>query len=299
MEKIKVYHYDAFATEPGMGNPAGIVLGGDKLTEQQMQAVAKAVGFNESAFPVSSEKADLRIRFFSPGKEMELCGHATVATLYAMKTRGLLGDKEELTVETKAGILPVWIREDADGRTWITMRQAEPQFQPFEGDREKLAPVIGLSAEDLDSALPVLYGSTGTWTLIVPVTGLEACKRMKPDNQKFPQVLRQMPGASIHPMCLEVNDPMVQMHGRHFSSPTAGTVEDPVTGTASGVMGAYYARYIRKEWADDQEYLVEQGQEIGRDGRVKIRVYGQQDRPVVEMSGTAVFVKVFEVEYER
>jgi len=299
MEMIKVYHYDAFATEPGMGNPAGIVLEGDVLTEQQMQAVAKAVGFNESAFPVSSEKADLRIRFFSPGKEMELCGHATVATLYAMKTRGLLGEKEELTIETKAGILPVWIREDADGRTWITMRQAEPQFQPFEGDREKLAQVIGLSAEDLDGALPVLYGSTGTWTLIVPVTGLEACKRMKPDNQSFPQVMTQMPGASIHPMCLEVNDPTVQMHGRHFSSPTSGTVEDPVTGTASGVMGAYYARYIRKEWADDQEYLVEQGQEIGRDGRVKIRVYGREDRPAVEMSGTAVFVKEFEVEYER
>lgn len=296
MDPIKVYHYDAFASRPGMGNPAGIVLDGDRLTEEEMQRVALLVGYNETAFPVASDKADLRIRFFSPGKEMDLCGHATVATIYALKTRGLLGDKEELTIETRAGVLPVWVREEHGG-IWITMRQAAPQFMDFEGSGEELAQAIGLSQQDLDGALPIVYGSTGTWTLLVPVRGLEAFKRMRPDNQRFPQILKKLPGASVHPLCLEVYDPGAQMHGRHFSSPTSGTVEDPVTGTASGVMGAYYARYIQKDVNGAQEYLVEQGQEIGRDGRVKVRVSGTPELPTVEIAGTAVYVKEFDLEY--
>ncbi len=296
MSTIKVYHYDAFASNPGMGNPAGIVLDGDKLTEEEMQRIALMVGYNETAFPVSSTKADLRIRFFSPGKEMDLCGHATVATIYALKTRGLLGDKEELTIETRAGTLPVWVKEEG-GQVWITMRQAAPQFMDFEGSKAELAQSMGLSEEDLDDTFPIVYGSTGTWTLIVPVRGLEPFRRMKPENQRFPQILTKMPGASLHPMCLETMDPAAQMHGRHFSSPTSGTVEDPVTGTASGVMGAYYARYIQQGVDGVQEYLVEQGQEIGRDGRVKVRVSGPSELPAVEISGTAVYVKEFEVDY--
>ena len=58
-----------------------------------MQEVAKKVGFNETAFPLKSDKADLRIRYFTPGHEINLCGHATMATIYALTTKGLLGDK--------------------------------------------------------------------------------------------------------------------------------------------------------------------------------------------------------------
>ncbi|GIM47307.1 hypothetical protein DNHGIG_28560 [Collibacillus ludicampi] len=63
MKAETVYHYDAFSSIPNMGNPAEVVLDGADLTEKQMQEVAEKVGFNETAFVLKSENADLRIRF--------------------------------------------------------------------------------------------------------------------------------------------------------------------------------------------------------------------------------------------
>ncbi len=105
MKTINVFHYDAFTNKPSMGNPAGIVLNADGLTEEEMQRIAEKVGFNETSLVLSSEIADIRMRFFTPGFEMDLCGHGTVATIFALRERGLLEEKNNLTIETKAGIL--------------------------------------------------------------------------------------------------------------------------------------------------------------------------------------------------
>jgi PhzF family phenazine biosynthesis protein len=290
VKKIKVYHYDAFSNIPNMGNPAGVVFDGEPLSEEQMREVAEKVGFNETAFPLKSNKADLRIRFFTPGHEINLCGHATMATLFALKTKGLLGDKANLTIETRAGVLPIEFTSN-DG-FYITMRQAVPQFQEFNGSLKELARSMGIEESDIETELPTLYGSTGTWTLLIPIKNLAAFKRMKPDNKLFPNVLREMPRASIHPFCLETYDPNAHMHARHFSSPFSGTIEDPVTGTASGVMGAYYARYIDKQ-ATSLNLLIEQGHEIGRDGRIRVSV--TENGNVVEVTGNAVYVNEFDV----
>ena len=78
------------------------------------------------------------------------------------------------------------------------------------------------------------------------------------------------------------------MHGRHFSASHSGTIEDPVTGTASGVMGAYYISYI--EPSDQTEILIEQGNEIGRKGTV--RVYAEKKNSVINVNicGKAVYM---------
>ncbi|GGI45145.1 isomerase [Paenibacillus marchantiophytorum] len=293
MRTIKVYHYDAFSRIPNMGNSAGVVLNGDHLTEEQMQQIAAKVGFNETAFPMKSEKADWRIRFFTPGHEINLCGHATMATIYALQTRGLLGDQTSLTIETKAGILPIRLAITED--IAITMRQAAPEFREFQGSLEKLAHSMGIEGEDIEQDLPTLYGSTGAWTLLIPIKKLAAFRRMKPDNKRFPSILKEMPRASIHPFCLETYDSNAHMHARHFSSPFSGTVEDPVTGTASGVMGAYYTRYMNKNADTSVELIIEQGQEIERDGRVGVKAIHPD---VIEVTGNAVYVSEFEVSIE-
>ncbi|MFB5677398.1 PhzF family phenazine biosynthesis protein [Paenibacillus terreus] len=291
MKTIQVCHYDAFSNVPNKGNPAGVVLDGENLNDEQMREVAEKVGFNETAFPLASDKADLRLRYFTPGHEINLCGHATIASIYALKTKGLLGDKTDLTIETKAGILPVKIAAMEKNQLYITMRQAAPEFREFKGSLPALAHSMGIEKEDMETDLPTLYGSTGTWTLLVPIKSLAACKRMKPDNKRFPDILQEMPRASVHPFCLETYDADAHMHARHFSSPFSGTVEDPVTGTASGVMGAYYARYIAQKPAAPLNLLIEQGQEIQRDGRVRVAVHGE----TIEITGNAVHVKDFEV----
>ncbi|MGX7630411.1 PhzF family phenazine biosynthesis isomerase [Bacillus thuringiensis] len=297
MKTINVFHYDAFTNKPNMGNPAGIVLEADGLTEEEMQRIAEKVGFNETSSVLPSEVADIRMRYFTPGFEMDLCGHGTVATIFALRERGLLEEKKNLTIEAKAGILPIQIGVNENGETFIKMRQAAPQFKEFTGSKEELAHSIGLVVNDLDVSLPIVYGSTGNWTVIVPIKNLDACERMKPNNEMFPSVLKEVPNASIHPICLETYDELAQMHGRHFSSAYAGTIEDPVTGTASGVMGAYYAMYLEKDFDHEMELIVEQGQEIHKDGRVTVyvtKVEGNANLQI-DIAGTAVYVKEFEV----
>jgi len=295
MKSVNVYHYDAFSKEPNKGNPAGVVLNGEDLTDEQMQEIAFKVGFNETAFPVTSAIADIRIRYFAPGHEMNLCGHATIATVYALSATGVLGDKKNITIETKAGVLPIKIETTADDDLYITMKQASPQFKEFNGSTDELAHSMGILREDIAPELPIVYGSTGTWTLLIPISNLSAFGKMKPNNKLFPNILKEMPKASIHPFCLETIDLKADMHARHFSSPFSGTIEDAVTGTASGVMGAYYADYINAKQENPLHLVVEQGHEMGKDGRVHVQVTKTEDDVDIEISGSAVYVMEIEV----
>lgn len=296
MEKILVYHYDAFCNLPNKGNPAGVVIDDRYLTDNQMQQIAKEVGFNETAFVIKSNKADLGIRYFTPGHEMNLCGHATVASIFCLKSRNMLGDKNSLTIETKAGIISIDLFKE-DKNLKINMSQNPPQFKKYQGSLEKLAEVLSLKVEDFNLSLPVVYGSTGTWTLLVPITRLEAFSRMVPKNELFPSVLNELPRSSIHPFCQETIKPYTHMHSRHFSSPYSGTIEDPVTGTASGVMGAYYATYINEN-TTEQDLIMEQGQEIERDGEVFVHIIKHETEIDVRISGTAVYVNEMLIEYK-
>ncbi len=294
MKLIKVYHYDAFSKKPNKGNPAGVVLNGDDLTETEMQDVAFKVGFNETAFPIASDRADLRIRYFSPKQEMELCGHATMATIYALKTNGWLENKTELTIETNVGVLPIRITKNEQKEIHITMKQALPQFKKFEGSRYDLAKAIGIEEVDFDDELPIMYGSTGAWTLLIPIKSLDIFNKMEPNNKAFSSILNEIPNASVHPFCLETYYEEADMHGRHFSSTFSGTIEDPVTGTASGVMGAYFAKYIKKESDMPINLIVEQGQEMNKDGQMIVNVAENNE---IEITGNAVYVKEIDISF--
>jgi trans-2,3-dihydro-3-hydroxyanthranilate isomerase len=243
----RVRRVDAFSTRPGIGNPAGVLLDADGLGEAAMQAIAHAVGFNETAFVLPSTRADLRLRYFTPGHEVDRCGHAAVGTFVVLDQRGRLPGSDlprRLVLETAAGLLPVTVEAGAAGEPIVVMDQAPARFVDWGGRRADLARVLGIAADDLHRELPILFGSTGLWTLVVPVRGLDAIARTKPRTAEFPAALGEMPGASIHPFCLETVDPAAHLHARHFSSRASGTVEDPVTGTASGALGAYYRERI-------------------------------------------------------
>ena len=297
MIRARVLHVDAFSARPGMGNPAGVLLDADGLRPAAMQAIAHAVGFNETAFVLPSGRADLCLRYFTPGHEVDLCGHATVGTLVLLHARGRLpgaGLPRHLTLETGAGLLPVTVDVGPGGEPIVVMAQAPARFAPWKGRPAELARVLAIDPDDLHPALPIVYGSTGLWTLAVPVRGLDAIARMKPRTAGKSAVLAEMPGASIHPFCLETIDPAAQLHARHFSSPRSGTVEDPVTGTASGVLGAYYREHVAPDVASP--LLVEQGQEIGRDGRVQVWVERRDGAWHVRVGGTGCVVRELAIE---
>ncbi|WP_112180014.1 PhzF family phenazine biosynthesis protein [Paraliobacillus zengyii] len=293
MKPVTVYHYDAFSSEKNKGNPAGVVLDTEGLKEVDMQKIALEVGFNETVFVGPSSVADYHLRFFTPGHEMPLCGHATIASIYALQTKGILKDKVDITIETKAGILPIYIVDDPSAkRIYIKMEQIAPKFKDFNGSKQELAESMGLLVEDIDHDLPIVYGNTGTWTLLVPIKKLASFVEMNPDNNRFPAILNEMPRVSVHPFCFETHDAKATMHARHFSSPFSGTKEDAVTGTASGVMGAYYATYVAPA-SSEFNLIVEQGLEMNKDGRVHVYVKKKQAELAVSIQGTAVYVTSF------
>ena len=281
---MKIYKYEVFTDKAGMGNPAGVVFECDDLTKDEMQKAAGKIGFNETVFLLASKEADIKMRYFTPGHEMNLCGHATIAGVKALFEKE---NKKIKTVETLSGIIDVNMEVQNTGKTFISMKQLPAQFEEFKGDKAKLAEAIGITEKDIDDDLSVMYGSTGIWTLLIPIKKLDIFSKMKPENKRFPEVLTQKPRASVHPFCLETYDKNADMHGRHFSSPFSGTVEDPVTGTASGVMGAYYISFIKS--LDEKNIAVEQGQEIGKSGMIYVKVKKEYGNLNVEIKGEAVY----------
>jgi len=292
---IETLHYDVFTTTPGAGNPAGVVLDADHLTELEMQRIARTNGFTETTFVLSSDQADYRMRYFAPEREMNLCGHGTIAALTALEVTERL--PITLQIETKSGILPA--SRLANGM--FRLQQGQPKLQPFDGEINQVLASIGLELKHLDHRWPVVYGSTGNWTLVLPIRRLEDFQQMIPDNACFADILSNHPEASIHPICLDTYEEQATMHGRHFSATGAGSIEDPVTGTASGVMGAYYRKFIQPATAETT-IIVEQGHEMGRPGQVGIRISGaglDHSNWKVEMDGQAVFVDVKKVGEEE
>ena len=118
----KVYRLNAFAKTEDGGNPAGVVIDAEHLSANQMQAIAKEVGYSETAFVMKSDKADFRVRFFTPTNEVDLCGHATIATFNLLRDLGIVA-KGQYTQETKAGVLKIAICEDE-----VFMEQKLPEF---------------------------------------------------------------------------------------------------------------------------------------------------------------------------
>ena len=258
-----------FTTLPTKGNPAGVVLNADELSSTEMQEIAKKVGLSETVFCLKSEQSMLRLRFFMPDKETPLCGHGTIGAVWLfLKERDNLVS-QTITVETKAGQLSLNYDELTEE---LTMSQCPYQSHPFKGDRAALCQVLGISETDLSEELPLEYGSTGVWTLLVPVKNTELLGKMQADNQLFPDVLTDYPYASIHPYAPSQKDG-IDYEARHFSSATAGVKEDPVTGTASGSMVGALANSNK---LDQLELTIEQGASLGKSGLVRAYALNNQ-----------------------
>ncbi|MEI5988623.1 hypothetical protein A5881_000110 [Enterococcus termitis] len=290
--KCTVLRVDAFTTIAGQGNPAGVVLMGDRYTTEEMQKIAKQVGFNETVFVCSSEKAAVKLRYFTPGHETPLCGHATMGAIYALfRTKG----DQNLQIETSAGVLSIQYEEK---RQRITMEQAAPKFIDFKGDRVALCQSLGIVPSDLHPDLPIQYGNTGSWTLLLPVVDAATLDKMAPNQEVFPEILQELPRSSIHPFAI-LDEQAGLFTARHFSSPFSGTLEDSVTGTASGVMGAYALTHI---YIDEEvkEITISQGKHVQMEGSVFVHVTKDETgAQTVKISGTACLNEKFEVEITK
>lgn len=122
---------DAFTDKPLGGNPCAILFDADSLDEKSMLAIAREMNLSETSFVIDSEKADFGARYFTPGGEIPLAGHPTIATVQALFESGrlsLTGELTEITLELQAGLIPVEIVAKEGKIQRITMTQNRPLF---------------------------------------------------------------------------------------------------------------------------------------------------------------------------
>lgn len=289
MSEYEITIVDSFTTERYAGNPCAVVTQAEGLTTEQMQAIAREMNLSETAFVTPSRVADVRVRFFTPRKEIPLAGHPTIATMHALVEEGRFdvgGGAQRIAQELNVGVLPVDLSRREDGRVRVAMTQATREFHQ-ELDREAFADVLGIEPPDLLAGAPPQVVSTGTRQAMIPVRSLAVLERVSPDLARLAELETAEGYFSTHVFALETHDPANRVHSRHFG-PSSGVWEDPVTGSATGGMAAYLWRHglVR-----DASYTVEQGHMMGRPGHVEVEVEGEGDTPTtVRIAGTAVTV---------
>jgi PhzF family phenazine biosynthesis protein len=257
---VTVYTLNAFAKTKYGGNPAGVVLDADLLSEPEMQHIAAKVGFSETAFVRKSDKADYQVRFFTPSSEVDLCGYATVATFYLLARKGII-QAGEFTQETKAGILKVENRPDGI----IYMNQIKPVFYE-EIDKKIIAESLNINEDAIMKDLPVRILSTGLKDILVPVTTLKEISNIRPDFNKVAAVSKKYCVTGYHIFTLETMYSSTA-HCRNLA-PLFDIPEESATGTSNGALGCYLYKYgiVTEEAARsmvfEQGYSMRQPSEI-------------------------------------
>lgn len=276
---------DAFTTEPLAGNAAGVVPDADGLGSDQMRAVARELAVSETVFLGPSGEADRRARYFTPAREIDLCGHATVAAHAHLYAEGVV-DAGTHSLETNVGVLEIEIAED--GTVWMT--QDAPTVREVDLDYDRAGAALGIdpaTLRDVGADLPAAYVSTGLPFLIVPVNFLESLGSVDPDADAIEALADEHDATGVYAFTFDALGAESTLHARMFA-PGVGVPEDPVTGTASGACGAY----LRRTAAFDElpeEMRFEQGHFVDRPGHVRVQV-GERvrvgGRAVTAMDGT-------------
>ncbi len=280
---------DAFTTQRLGGNPCAILFDADNLDDDAMLAIAREMNLSETSFVTKSDKADFGARYFTPGGEIPLAGHPTIATVHALVESGRLslsGKQSKITLELQAGLIPVEIIAKQGKTQHIVMTQNKPHFMA-QYKPSQVMQVFGLTEEDLLRNSNIQTVSTGTPQLMVPLRNLDTLKRIKLDMPGFKDFHAQGDFFSVHLFCLEGIISSGTTFARHFALPP-DIVEDPFTGSASGGMAAYLWYY---GLIDQSTFIAEQGHWLNRPGQATIEVVGPpEDIQSVKVGGPAVTV---------
>ncbi|MCF7830400.1 PhzF family phenazine biosynthesis protein [Candidatus Gracilibacteria bacterium] len=260
---MKKFTLSAFTKDQQGGNPAGVVLEADDLSNEQMLEIAKEIGHSESAFVLKSDKADFKVRFFTPNQEVDLCGHATMATFSLLASKGII-KPGKYTQETRAGILPVEIKEDLI----VLMNQNRPEFLE-ELDKELVADVLGIPLEGIRSDLPIQIVSTGFPTILVPTNSSKFLKEINPSLEKGIKLCKGK--YLLHPFTLETFNPESIALSRDFF-PVKDLDEEAATGTATGALSCYLFKYGEVTEEQVSNLSFEQGCLMDRPSEIQVQL---------------------------
>jgi PhzF family phenazine biosynthesis protein len=260
---------DAFTDQAFGGNGCAVVHGGAGLSAQTCMAYVRETSLVECTFTGPSDVADVRVRYFLASREIPFAGHPTLATVVAMRHRGLIEDGP-LVLETMAGLVPVIVNG-----TRVTMTQIPPEFGA-EVPREIVAEVGGIDADDILFAPQVV--STGLPFCVTVVKSREVLEKVALNVDALKKY-----SAFLGQNTIDIMEPFwVTLTGATQAGDTSARLllappspaEDPFTGSATGAMASYL-------WAkgaiETPDFIAEQGHSMGRPGQAQVKVLGPRD----------------------
>ena len=207
--KLEIYTMNSFAKTRMGGNPAGVVLNSDSLLKKDMQRIAEKIGFSEIAFVKKSDRADFKVLFFTPNKEVELCGHATVATFALLLCKNIINEGI-YKQETKSGVLNVECRNNK-----IYMEQCNPEFYKIL-DKRYIADTLNIDENNIMDNIPIQIVSTGLNDILIPVKSLKALYDVKPDFNKISYICSKEGAVGYHVFTMETKCSSMA-HCRNFA----------------------------------------------------------------------------------
>lgn len=285
---------DVFTRQPFAGNPLAVFPHADGMSDAEMQMVTREMNLSETTFVVPPTKpgADYRVRIFTPATEVPYAGHPSIGTAWHLASAKRIPARPPSTrvhQEVKAGVLPIDLEFDGAGNlVLVHTTQAKPEFQAPVQNRARVAQALGLTSDDLHSSLPIQLVSTGLGWLLVPLRNADALDRVQPNRSFFEG--SDAVHYDIYPFTLEPRPTGVMTEGRGFP---IREFEDPVTGSASGCLGAYLTRHgVLKPRDGFVRFTHTQGRHLHRPGLVSIEVkVDAQGKPeTVRVGGAAVEV---------
>ncbi len=258
-----IYQVDSFTKEPFKGNPAGVCIMQRAADENWMRKIAAEMNLSETAF-LYPEKDGYNLRWFTPAVEVELCGHATLASAHILWEQGQLDETKEACFFTLSGLLKA---KKLNNQIELNFPAAAPQeCTPPQG----LLDALGVNA---------VYIGKNKYDYLVELNSVETVKNVKPDFTKLKEL-----GVRGVMITAKSDDGKYDFVSRFFA-PGAGIDEDPVTGSAHCALGPYWAGRLNKT-----EFKAFQASQRG--GEVGVIIDGDR----VRLLGDAITVFKIEVE---
>lgn len=229
---------NGFVTDGQGGNPAGVVLDADNLSEGQMQQIARKIGVSETAFVSASDEAGFRFDFFTPNRRIAHCGHATIAAFSHLAQIGRVaeGETSKMTVDGPRRII---IRG-----TQSFMEQLAPSYSgPAEWTRcgvtsNDVLVSLGLAESDLIEGRSPQLVNTGNSFIVVPIRDAGTLARIVPDQAAIEVISDKLDLIGFYPFTPVCDPSGVDATTRMFA-PRYAIHEEAATGMAAGPLACY------------------------------------------------------------
>lgn len=258
---IPLFQVDAFTDRPFRGNPAAVCLLEFPADDSWMQDVAAEMNLAETAF-VWPESGEFRLRWFTPLVEVDLCGHATLASAHVLWETGRLAQDQEARFITRSGILIAMLAEPG-----ITLDFPATPPRPVDMPTS-LLDALRIGSED------VRYVGKSEFDYLVEVAGESLVRGVEPDFG----LLREISARGVIVTSASEAGSGFDIVSRFFA-PAVGIDEDPVTGSAHCCLGPYWSDKTGR----DELHALQASQ---REGRMQVAVRGDR----VQLTGDAVTV---------